>query len=190
MTNDTWKAQIEADRRNKDAFFGQDWQSPISTEERAVFQGLDYYPADDRLRFELELHEHTDKRTTTMTFTKGEEREFIRWGEFRFQIDGRKCTLQAYRHDPDEEQLFVPLWDATSGNETYGAGRYLDLDPLANQTANGKWVVDFNAAYNPWCAYSDAYTCPVVPAENRLTVPVRAGEKSYLKPSASSGART
>lgn len=190
MTNDRWKAQIEADRKNKDVFFAQDWQSPIAAEDRAGFQGLDYYPADPSLRFELELHEHGEMRRIRMVFSKGEESEFFRWGEFRFQIEGHECTLQAYRRDPVEEQLFVPFADGTSGKETYGAGRYLDLDPIGNRTADGRWLVDFNAAYNPWCAYSEEYTCPLVPVENRLTLPVRAGEKRYLKPSATPGART
>jgi len=75
--------------------------------------------------------------------------------------------------------LFVPFRDATSGKETYGAGRYIDLEPEERLNNEGKWVLDLNKAYNPWCAYSDAYICPLVPTENWLKVPVRAGEKDY-----------
>jgi len=189
MTIDTWNARIETERTEKDLFFGQAWESPLPAEDRVGFQGLDYYPPDPDLRFELELHEHADKQTVKMAFTKGEQSEFVQWGEFRFRIEGRDCTLQAYRHDPDDEGLFVPFRDSTSGDETYGAGRYLDLDPLDHRTAAGRWVVDFNVAYNPWCAYSEDYTCPVVPPENRLAVPLRAGEKSYRKPAAGSGTK-
>jgi len=182
MTVDAWKARIEAERREKDVFFGQDWQSPISPEDRVRFKGLDYYPPNPDLRFELELHEHADKQTVKMAFTKGEQSDFVQWGEFRFEIEGCECTLQVYKRDPDEQGLFVPFRDATSSVETYGAGRYLDLDAVSNQTADGRWIIDFNAAYNPWCAYSEDYTCPLVPPDNRLAVPVRAGEKSCSKP--------
>ena len=90
-------------------------------------------------------------------------------------------VLQAYRSDAEEEQLFIPFKDATSGQETYGAGRYLDLNAARNRTTDGKWILDLNGAYNPWCVYSEDYTCPFVPQENWLAVPVRAGEKSYSK---------
>lgn len=116
-----------------------------------------------------------------MAYTKGEEKDFIRWGESRFEIGGRQCVLQAYTSDAEEERLFVPFRDATSGQETYGAGRYLDLDAARDRSADGKWILDFNRAYNPWCVYSKQYTCPFVPQENRLAVPVHAGEKDYPK---------
>jgi uncharacterized protein (DUF1684 family) len=106
-------------------------------------------------------------------------REFFRWGEFRFKIGDKDCTLQVYKSDPQEDRLFISFWDATSGKETYGAGRYLDLETGKHQTSEGKWILDFNRAYNPWCAYSKDYVCPFVPPENWLDVEVRAGEKAY-----------
>ena len=107
--------------------------------------------------------------------TGGQTRSLWRWGEFRFQVAGQECTLQAYKSDPGEHRLFVPLRDETSGKESYGAGRYLDLEPERHLTEDGRWIVDFNEAYNPWCAY----VCPFVPPENWLRVGLRAGEKSY-----------
>jgi len=181
MTVDAWKQQLEEERREKDMFFAGHWQSPIPPEERAEFRGLDYYPPDPDLRFEIELQEHEDKETIRMSYTKGEEQDFIRWGEFRFKIGSEECALQAYRSDAEEEQLFIPFRDATSGQETYGAGRYLDLNAARNRTADGKWILDLNRAYNPWCVYSENYTCPFVLQENWLAVPVRAGEKNYPK---------
>jgi hypothetical protein len=130
-------------------------------------------------RFELELHEHLEKGMVRMAYTKGNEQDFVRWGEFRFKIDGKELSLQAYKRSREEEMLFVPFKDATSGKETYGAGRYLDLEPERDCTVDGKWILDFNQAYSPWCAYSEAYTCPVVPMENWLEVPIYAGEKDY-----------
>jgi hypothetical protein len=88
-------------------------------------------------------------------------------------------TLQAYKSDPDEDRLWVPFRDETSGEETYGAGRYLDLVPGDHRTANGRWVVDLNEAYNPTCAYNYAYECPMVPVENWLDVRIEAGERDY-----------
>jgi len=181
MKTDEWKVQVERERREKDQFFADNWQSPIPAEERAEFRGLDYYLPDPDYEFEIELHEHEEKKTVRMAYTKGEERDFVRWGEFRFRIGGEECVLQAYRSDAEEEQLFIPFRDATSGQETYGGGRYLDLDAARNRTADGKWILDLNRAYNPWCVYSEGYTCPFVPRENWLAVPLRAGEKNYPK---------
>ncbi len=181
MRIDAWKAQIEGERREKDGFLGQYWQSPIPPQGRAEFKGLDYYPPGPDLRFELELCEHEDKKTMRMAYTKGEEQDFVRWGEFRFEIGDEECVLQAYKSDAEEEQLFVPFRDATSGQETYGGGRYIDLDAARDRSTDGKWVLDFNRAYNPWCVYSEDYTCPFVPQENLLAVAVRAGEKNYSK---------
>jgi uncharacterized protein (DUF1684 family) len=132
---DAWKQQLERERREKDRFFAGHWQSPIPPEDRAEFSELDYYPPDPDLRFETELHEHEEKKMVRMAYTKGEERDFIQWGEFRFRIGSEECVLQAYRSDSEEEQLFIPFRDATSGRETYGAGRYLDLDAARNRTA-------------------------------------------------------
>jgi len=96
-----------------------------------------------------------------------------------YLLGGRQCALQAYKSDPGEERLFVPFGDETSGKESYGAGRYLDLERERHQTEGNRWIMDFNEAYNPWCAYSEKYVCPFVPPENWLNVPIRAGEKEY-----------
>lgn len=181
MEIEVWKAQVKREREQKDRFFAEHAQSPIPPEDRAEFRGLDYYPPDPEYRFEVELHEHEEKRTLRMAYTNGEEREFIKWGEFRFRIGREECVLQTYKIDAEEERFFIPFRDETSGQETYGAGRYLDLDSVRSRAADGKWILDLNRAYNPWCVYSDKYTCPIVPQENWLTVPVHAGEKNYLK---------
>jgi len=175
-----WEADLEMARRAKDEFFGSGHlQSPIPPMELRKFKGLAYYPPDLMYQFELDLHEHTEKKRLRVQDTKGGERTLMRWGEFRFKIDDKDCKLQAYKSDPMEERLFVPFRDATSGKETYGAGRYLDLELDRHCTADRRWILDFNVAYNPWCAYSEAYACPFVPPENWLKVPVRAGEKNY-----------
>jgi len=176
-----WKACLEREREEKNRFFMLDPQSPVPREERRslVGKGLSYFPPDPDLRFELTLYEHDEKKKIIVATTKGGEQEFIRWGEFKFEVDGKQCVLQAYKSAREEERLWVPFRDKTSGKETYGAGRYLDLGQERHRTDEGKWILDLNRAYNPWCAYSEAYTCPFIPPENWLEVPIRAGEKSY-----------
>lgn len=169
---------IERERKEKDLFFRNHPQSPIPYEEREGFSGLRYYPVKPELVLALDLHEHSDKQKIKVSDNKGNMQEFIRWGEFRFEIDGRQATLQAYKSDPGEERLWVPFKDETSGKETYGSGRYLDLEG-SQRGPDGRWVLDFNQAYNPFCAYSENYVCPFIPPENWLDVAIEAGEKSY-----------
>jgi len=181
MISNKWTKIIEQERKKKDRFFIADWQSPISSKDRLKFNGLAYYPPDPNYRFELELQEHKNKKILQIQDTTGNVRNFIRWGEFRFELSAKEFTLQAYKSDPQEKQLFVPFKDVTNDKETYGAGRYLDLDYERDRTVDGRWVFDFNKAYNPWCAYSINYACPFVAPENWLKVPILAGEKYSLK---------
>ena len=177
---DAWKAKIEQDRIEKHEFLGTSGQSPISFLSRRKFGGLNYYPPDSNFAFKLELNEHAEKKTMEVKDSKGNDRQFICWGEFHFDLDGVIHTLQAYKSEAGEERLFVPFKDSTSGKETYGAGRYLDME-LEEHFSDGKWTLDFNEAYNPWCAYSHNYACPLVPSENWLKVPIQAGEKNYIE---------
>lgn len=175
---DGWLDRLKRRREAKDHFFEDDPRSPIPAEDRPGFRGLDYYPPDPDHRFRLELHEHGEKATVSLAVTQGSPREMVRWGEFRFRLGGEDQVLQVYRSEPGEAGLFVPFRDATAGTETYEKGRYLDLEPRLHQVAD-EWIVDFNEAYNPWCAYGADYSCVVPPAENALPVPIRAGEKRY-----------
>ena len=174
-----WQQGIEEARKERDWFFASHPQSPLPARQRGDFKGLTYYPIDGAFRFELPLHACEGKDIIETRDTAGQMRKLWCWGQFHFVIDGHDCMLQAYKSDPGEERLFVPFRDETSGKETYGAGRYLDLEPARHLTSEGKWIVDFNQAYNPWCAYSEDYACPFVPPENWLKVAVRAGEKNY-----------
>jgi uncharacterized protein (DUF1684 family) len=181
LNNSEWMEHIEKERQAKNRFFILDPRSPVPLEERKSLlrKGLSYYPPDPGLLFELSLHEHEEKKQIKVETTKEGVRKFIRWGEFRFDIDDKHTVIQAYKSDPEEEGLWIPFRDETSGKETYGAGRYIDLEPGQHLTADRKWILDFNKAYNPWCAYSDEYVCPFIPPENWLEIPIRAGEKKY-----------
>ena len=175
---DAWKARLEQNRTEKNEFLKTNMQSPIPFSKRRKFSGVEYFSPKDSLSFKLELHEHPEKKTIEVKDSKGNTRKYIGWGEFRFEIDNVKCTLQAYKTDPEENRLFIPFRDMTSGQETYGAGRYLDME-LEHDYSDGKWTLDFNNAYNPWCAYNNDYSCPMVPPENWLKVSIEAGEMNY-----------
>ncbi|QEE14245.2 DUF1684 domain-containing protein [Promethearchaeum syntrophicum] len=179
MPFENWKEDLEMNRTSKDYFFAQNLQSPIPMDERENFDGLKYYPPDPTFYFELDFHEHAKKESIQIQDTKENMRTLIRWGKFIFKIDGKEYILQAYKSDPNEKHFFVPFRDATSGKETYGAGKYLDLDEKNSKNGMGKWILDFNLAYNPFCAYNEDYACPFVTPENWLKVPILAGEKKY-----------
>ena len=174
-----WRGDLRNHREAKDEYFGTDPHSPIPPEERDDFEGLSYYPIDESYRFELALQAHDDPDTVTVGTSTGGDREYLEWGEFRFEVDDEAVTLQAYKAEADDDRLWVPFRDATSGEETYGAGRYLDLEPESHRTTDGRWILDFNEAYNPTCAYSEQYECPLPPTANWLEVPIEAGEKTF-----------
>jgi hypothetical protein len=177
---DAWKEKILSKRAEKDSDLSADGKSPIPQEKRGDFKGLNYFPPNRAFHFQLKLHEHTEKDIIDVKDSKGNNRRYIRWGEFRFDVAGKSCTLQAYKSDATEERIFVPFKDLTSEKETYGAGRYLDMEP-EDCFSDGKWTLDFNEAYNPYCAYSHNYACPLVPPENWLRVRIEAGERAYSK---------
>jgi uncharacterized protein (DUF1684 family) len=170
--------RLREERAEKDQFFADHPQSPIPAADRESFDGLAYFPPDPAYRFELPLEEHDEKDRITVETTRDGTQEYLRWGAFRFETGGEAVVLQAYRADPGEARLWVPFRDATNGAETYPAGRYLDLE-AEDHTDGGHWTLDFNRAYNPFCAFSEAYECPLVPTENWLDVAIEAGEKAY-----------
>jgi len=176
---------IETMRREKDYFFKEDFESPIPAGLRAKFTGLAYFPVDPKYRVRARLVKEPNPERIVLATSKGVPRDMIRYGVFEFEIDGTKQRLAAYKsvprpgHHHEAESLFVPFRDATSGKETYGAARYLDIEEVRGD----EYVLDLNVVYNPYCAYSDDYVCPFPPRENWLSVPIRAGEKNFpLKP--------
>lgn len=168
---------VRAYRADKDDAFRLDPNSPIPDDAREGFVGLPYFEVDPSLRFEgltlvpYQGHEPTSFQIPT---TDGQLRPAERAGEFRFDVDGTACRLTAYVFaGSDAHSLFVPFQDGTTGAETYGAGRYLDLEPDDDET----FSLDFNLAYHPYCVYDARYSCPLTPPENRLAVRIEAGER-------------
>jgi hypothetical protein len=172
-----YKDAVEGFRLDKDEFFKTDPRSPIPEAERADFGGLSYYPVDEALAFEdrvLEPYTGGEPSNFQIPTSDGKLRPAHRAGVLRFELEGAPRQLTAYTFDEgDGESLFVPFLDHTSGTETYGAGRYLDLEP----EEDGTYALDFNLAYHPSCVYDVKFSCPLTPAENRLPVRIEAGER-------------
>jgi uncharacterized protein (DUF1684 family) len=127
------------------------------------------------IRGELETEGVDRDERIVMPTTTGGEQVYRRAGVVRFHVDGEPTQVTLYASD-DTHDLFLPFRDATSGRETYGAGRYLEVEPPG---PDGRVVIDLNYVYNPYCAYNPEWSCPIPPGENWLTVPIRAGEKSF-----------
>lgn len=179
----TGEQEIATLRSQKDEILKTDPDSAIPEERRASFEALEYYPYDPALRFAVKLRRYPDPPPVRIITTMGKERPAVKAGYLEFELGGRPHRLQVYSlRDPDIpaqnwNDLFLPFLDATSGVETYGAGRYLDLEARPDDW----YVIDFNLAYHPLCAYGRTiYRCPRTPEENRLPFPVRAGEKGWV----------
>jgi hypothetical protein len=167
---------VEALRRfraMKDEFFATDPSSPLTPPQRARFRGLAYFAPNPELVVEAELCAYVEPNEVELVTSRSDTEPYRRAGVARFEVAGVLATITLFRSA--REELFVPFRDATSGTETYGAGRYLE----ARSLDAGRTLLDFNYAYNPYCAYSAGWRCPLPPVENRLTVPIRAGEMRY-----------
>lgn len=165
---------IESDRVQKDHFLRSSPHSPIT--DRVNFSGLDYYPPNPDYRYTLPLQRADNPEPLTFQTSTGDERTYYRLGTVEFEVEGQAAQLAIYKSN-DHDELFLPFRDATSGHETYGAGRYLEPQELPS----GQILLDFNQAYNPFCAFSSGFSCPLPPGENHLKVAIRAGEKAYKK---------
>lgn len=164
---------IAAERERKDEMFrdvGGD--SPVKPEELEKFVPLSYFPIDESYAVPAQLATAPERISITMPTSTGKLRNVERIGKLQFSLKGQPLELTAFLEE-GSRRLFVPFSDLTSGTETYPAGRYMNLDP----SPSGIYIVDFNIAYNPYCYYNAEYDCPLPPAENRLSVPIRAGER-------------
>ena len=161
-------------RRSKDEFFTSDPHSPFAGHKGHGFEGLKYFDDNPDLRFVVSVEEFESQDATEIQTSTGDLAKFTRWGLISFEVGDEKARLTLLK-DESDGGYFLPFADATSGHETYGTGRYLDVEELPD----GTLVVDFNYAYNPYCAYDDGWSCPLTPAENRLKVAIRAGELSF-----------
>ena len=168
-------AKLTAERAQKDADF-QKASDPIPDNRKAELLPLAYFPIDPSYKVPAVLKRVDDPTVLEMPTSTGTTRRMRKYGTLEFSLKGQTLKLTAFVEIADPNHLFVAFNDLSSGTETYPAGRYLDLSP----NATGNYELDFNRAYNPYCYYNAGYECPYPPAENRLKVPIRAGERIKL----------
>jgi uncharacterized protein (DUF1684 family) len=152
--------------------FREGEDSPVKKEDLGKFVPLSYFPIDEAYAVPAQLEPFKQRESFTMPTSTGTLRNVQRIGTLKFNVKGEPLKLTAFLEEGAQD-LFVPFSDLTSGTETYQAGRYMNLEP----TGSGVYIVDFNTAYHPYCYYNASYECPLPPAENRLQVPIRAGER-------------
>lgn len=165
-------SELDDFRKEKDEFFGRHPQSPLTPEQKRGFVGLRYFPENDNLRLDVKVELLPDEKPVQMQTTTGDAQVYVRHGKFQFQVGGQTAELTIFRN---QNGYFLPFVDSLAGKETYPAGRYLEPEALPGD----HFFVDFNLAYNPYCAYNEMWSCPITPAENRLKVPIQAGERIF-----------
>lgn len=165
----------EAYWQQLNAEFADSATSPLTDEARRAFKGLDVFPFDSTYCVRASFTREEDAAPFLMATTRTRTPTYKVHGNLRFMLNGKEHTLQVYEsvppHPGHEDHLFVPFTDLTNGEETYGVGRYLDLVAPLGQEVD----LDFNRAYNPYCAYNDKYSCPIPPKANHLITRVLAG---------------
>ncbi len=165
---------LQTFRAEKDEFFRHHDQSPLTAEQKQSFAGLAYFPENAALRFETEVVPTSSQENIEIPTSTGGFQVYHRYGKVRVEIEKQTVELTIFE---SERELFLPFVDALANEFTYPAGRYLEPELIGN----GKVRIDFNLAYNPYCAYNVRWSCPLTPFENRLKVPVRAGEQIFEK---------
>lgn len=161
-------------RQEKDKVFKTSSDAPLTPEQQEVFTGLNYFPYNEALDLTVEVKQFEDKTDIQVQTSSGKARWYRRYGEFTFDIEGETVRLTIYQAP---HGFFLPFVDAGAGQDTYPAGRY--IEPV--QVSGDTFHIDLNQVYNPYCAYSDGWSCPITPAENRLSVHIKAGEKMPSK---------
>lgn len=172
---------IEHRQAYKDAFL-KEKASPVKVEDMQYF---DFYEPDSTFRVKCRFSKKKSQSIFTIPTVDGKKKEYYKYGNLKFEINGKKLRLNVYRslalmkNPKYKNYLFVPFKDLSSGKETYGGGRYLDFEITAIK--EDLVILDFNKAYNPYCAFSSGFSCPIPPKENHLNVRVEAGEKNFKK---------
>lgn len=175
-----YKTRLDAHRKQYKADFLTDKSSPL---KEADLQNLHFYDADSTYRIIADVEILPTEPSFIIPTFNGAKQEYVRYARVKFMLNGKLLHLTIYsntllaKRPGFADYLFMPFTDQTNGNETYGGGRYLDLK--TTDIKNGHLEIDFNKAYNPYCAYSAGYQCPIPPQENDLKLKVHAGEKQY-----------
>lgn len=173
------KFQKEMNAKFKDAS-----SSPLTKKGLKEFKGLDFFPIDEKFKVIAKLEKTPEGKVFNFPTTTNRIAKYKKYGVVKFTIDGKELELDIYK-DPNPEPtyqdyLFLPFLDKTNGKTSYSGGRFIDITQKDEQE-NGTIIIDFNKAYNPYCAYSDRYSCPITPRDNSLDIEIKAGVMAYKK---------
>ena len=165
---------IEKHREEQRIFLKDSDESPFN-QFNISFNGLNYFKPNPEFNIKADIVPFTNKQLISLATSTGEKEDYLKFGKATFTINNESVELVLLQPLNKQNILFIAFTDATSAEETYGAGRYIDLD----YNGESRMMIDFNKAYNPYCAFVDDYSCPLPLPENNLTVSILAGEKSY-----------
>lgn len=171
--------EIENSRIEKNDYMKNDENSPFNRDEKAEFKPLNYYDVNSNFKFESVLYKNEKQDTIIVMGTKGEERKVIRYGYLVWNYDNKKIKINVYKGFSKTGNEYYSIWftDKTTGEETYGVGRYIDFE--LNIKEDFIYTIDFNTAYNPYCAYSSLYSCAIPSKEDYIDIAIKAGEKKF-----------
>lgn len=177
--NAEYTAHIDSMRTAKNLEMKQNPQSPFNMDPKAHFENLKYFDPDPAFVFESKLYEYDIKDSILIYGTKGEERRVVKFGFVKFTHDNKEYKMNVYRGTSRKGEEYYSLWftDKTTNNSTYGVGRYIDFEK--NEDKDFIYTIDFNLAYNPYCAYSSQFSCAIPTKEDYLDLAVEAGEKKF-----------
>lgn len=156
-------------------------KSPLTAKDLKHFKGLDFFTIDDSFFVNARFVRTEAEKPFEMPTSTSRKPMYVKYGQVFFILNGKECKMNVYRSlelskiEKYKDDLFLPFTDLTSGNQTYGGGRYIDLKIPTGKTI----AIDFNKAYNPYCAYNHKYSCPVPPAENFVKIEIKAGVKKF-----------
>lgn len=171
-SNPQYPQEIQEARQSKDNFFRNSDQSPII--DKNTFQGLSYFEPNKAYKVEAQLDYIVPQETLSIPTSGGEEDEYLKYAWAKFQLEGKSYQLLLLKKTLQDPILFLAFSDKTSGKETYGGGRYIEIP---HKRGAPKITIDFNLAFSPYCAYNGDYVCPFPPSENHLAIAIPVGEK-------------
>jgi uncharacterized protein (DUF1684 family) len=172
-------AKTFQEEQNKD--FANPEETPLTAEDLKAFKGLDFYPISDKFIVEALFKRTPNEKSFKMKTSTTRLPEYVKYGELNFILEGKPFKLNLYQNielikkEGYADYLFLPFFDLSCGKESYIGGRYIDM----RIPKSDKMIIDFNKAYNPYCAYNHKYSCPIVPLDNNLDIEILAGVKKF-----------
>lgn len=176
---EAYQEKIEAERERQFKYIRFNIDSPLTDEQKQSFTKLNFYPIDPSYKVKALMVPIENKKVREVPLTDGSKERYIEHSYAEFELEGKpqKLLLMQSMDEADKRNFFLAFADETSGLETYGGGRYIN----ARQDGKTSITIDFNLAYNPYCAYNPDYACPIPPKENIMEIPIPVGEKNYGK---------